>query len=104
MRTNIPNSFQLGGITYNVILKDIRSAGEKNNLVGQINYPYCTIEIYNDCVGCIATDEYKEQSFYHELVHGLLTCVGRRDLNDDEAFVDSFATFLHQYNKTVKYE
>lgn len=44
----------------------------------------------------------KEQTFYHELVHCILYMMGKPTDQHDEAFVDGFATFLHQFEKTKK--
>jgi hypothetical protein len=101
---NIPKSFQLGGITYTVDVTDNREAGIKNNQTGTIVYALNKVFIYNDHVGYVATDDYKELSFYHELVHGILTAMGKSDMNNDEEFVEGFASYLHQFTKTVKYD
>jgi len=101
---NIPISFQLGGITYSVELTDKRNVGDKNSLTGNIIYPLNKVNIYTDHVGYVSTDDYRELSFYHELVHGILTAMGKNDMNNDEKFVDGFASYLHQFIKTVKYE
>jgi hypothetical protein len=39
-------------------------------------------------------------TWFHELVHNLLTALGRDDLNADEGFVDGLAGLLQQAMKT----
>ena len=39
--------------------------------------------------------EYKEQTLIHEMVHGMLVCIGRNDLSEDEVFVQSFANAIY---------
>ena len=39
---------------------------------------------------------YKEQVFLHELTHCVLDHIGRSKLSNDEDFVDSLASGLHQ--------
>lgn len=41
-------------------------------------------------------------TFFHELVHSLLEAAGREDLSENEAFVDTFSTLLHQFMKTKR--
>lgn len=46
----------------------------------------------------------KSHTFFHELVHAILTTIGKEELNADEGFVDAFGGALDQYFKTVKYK
>jgi hypothetical protein len=43
------------------------------------------------------------QTFLHELVHAMLSAMGRDRLNKDEAFIDLFAGMLQQAFTTAKY-
>lgn len=100
----IPKSFELGGCTYTVEITDIKPEGTRDSTTGTIIYPINKIMIYSNHTGYICTDNYKESSFYHEMVHGILATMGKSDLNDDEDFVEGFANILHQVIKTSKYE
>jgi hypothetical protein len=100
----IPKSFELGGVTYNVEFSDNRPERVRNTVTGEIIYPLSKVVLYNNHVGYTSTLQYKELSFYHELIHGILTNMGKDELNDDEGFVEGFANLLHQYMKTSKYE
>lgn len=41
----------------------------------------------------------REQTFWHEVVHGILYEIGEQELNADEGFVDAFAKQLYMFNK-----
>jgi hypothetical protein len=47
-------------------------------------------------------EDQKEQVYFHELVHCILTNLSYDKLNLDEVFVDRFAKALHQILKTSK--
>lgn len=40
-------------------------------------------------------DEYKEQTLMHEIIHGVLVCIGRDDLSNSEEFVQALANGLY---------
>lgn len=44
----------------------------------------------------------QQQTFLHELVHAILNTMLKDDLNDDESFVNTFASFLNEAIKTMK--
>lgn len=39
--------------------------------------------------------EYKKQTLFHEMIHGILVCIGRNDLSDNEQFVQALANGLY---------
>ena len=45
-----------------------------------------------------------DNSFYHELVHGILYDMGRHRLNADEEFVTEFANRLQDALKSARFE
>lgn len=104
MKNNIPTSFQLGGITYTVVQTDARPEGIKDTCTGHVIYSKGLVEVFNNHTGYKCTDEYKELSFYHELLHAIFTAMGKYDLSDDEELVEGMANLLHQFIKTAKYE
>lgn len=57
---------------------------------GEIDYRKQLIRINQDMA-----PEYKEQTLIHEIVHGILTCIGRDDLTNDETFVQSLANGIY---------
>ena len=42
----------------------------------------------------VQSDSSKTNTFYHELMHIILSVMGRDDLNNDEQFVCTFSSFL----------
>ena len=50
------------------------------------------------------SQEDTEQVYLHELTHAILLSLGKDSLSDDEPFVDTFASLLHQSIKTAKYQ
>lgn len=87
---NIPNQLKIGGITYDVIYP-IKM--REDDLMAEISYLEGTIEINPRLKRDI-----KEQMFIHEMVHGILNCIGS-DLRDDERFVDGFGQIFYQVLK-----
>ena len=94
----IPNSFILGGSTISVDLVK----NELSSYVGQIQLTTGKLHLATSYKGSDCTIDYIEASFYHELVHGILDIMGKRDLSANEEFVEGFANLLHQYEKTKK--
>lgn len=41
----------------------------------------------------------KQQTLWHEVVHGVLIELGRRDLNSDEGFVDAISKQLYTFTE-----
>jgi hypothetical protein len=94
----IPNKVKIGGITYDVVQMP---AGEylkpDGNVWGEIFYHKAAIFLESN-----VADEYKEQCFVHELIHGILNAMGRTDLRSDEQFVEPFSQVLYQVLKDNK--
>jgi hypothetical protein len=92
----IPKSFTLVNRTWLVeeLEKDVAEAGDRH---GDCDKESALIRVeYNK------NPEFREHTFYHELVHALLEASSRPSLSKKEAFVDSLAAALHQYMKTKK--
>lgn len=52
-------------------------------------------ETFNNVEGDhVQSDSSKTNTFYHELMHIILSVMGRDDLNNDEQFVCTFSSFL----------
>lgn len=58
---------------------------------GMIDFKKCEIRINKDL-----TEELKTKTIYHEMVHGMLTHIGRDDLSNDEVFVQTLANAIYQ--------
>ena len=65
-----------------------------NELIGEISYMDEIIRISNK----ISQNE-QNQTFIHEMVHGLLDKIGYNEMAVDEKFVDRFSTGLYEIIK-----
>lgn len=90
MTVRIPKSIDIAGLTIKVI--------ERNDMIkneGRIGTAsYSTQEIFIDT--SISATEHVEQSFVHEVVHYILFVMGKKELQNDEEFVDMFSHFIYQ--------
>lgn len=93
----IPKSFALGGITWKVRKKKRVFLDNKQECNGLCDWEKRTIYLATLDV----TDEMMEETFKHELVHAILDTM-THPLSLDESFVNTFATFWHQFDKTKK--
>ena len=76
------------GIPYQIVEKE--TVDENGGCLGQILYRDCVIEIRKD----LPKELYK-QTLIHEIVHGMFVNIGRNDLSEDEAFVQSLAMAIN---------
>jgi hypothetical protein len=90
----IPTSFQLGGITWKVVLRK-RLPGK----YGECDLSKTTIYIRNNI-----EKELMEQTFCHELSHAIQFAMGISQEDHNEQTIDAFATFLHQFLTSAKYQ
>lgn len=95
----IPKKFQLHGITYKV--KTNNNIKDDLNLLGRIGYSEAVVELVSPGKGI--SKEIVEQTYCHELMHGIFTHAGKPKLSDDEEFVDICASLLHQALTTMRY-
>ncbi len=96
----IPKTFQCGGQKWFV---DRVNRIDGNNL-GECRGGECVVAIaskYN-CESFQA-DECKVNTFYHELVHAILTNIGQDELNNDHKFVCSFAALLTEAMRDARF-
>lgn len=78
------------GIPHEVIDVDYIE-NDNGRCVGQITYEDCIIKMKKG----INSDYYK-QTLIHEMIHGILSMIGRNDLASDEVFVQSLASAINQ--------
>lgn len=90
MKFNIPKKMVVGGIDYDVNIKD------KLNYNNDFGYwhPRGTIDIARGVEGDRLPESRMRATFWHELTHTILDRMSRFDLNDDESFVNTFSAFL----------
>lgn len=75
-----------------------------NNSVGEANACGGFIEIAHKFnKDDVQSHDSKVNSFYHEMVHVILTNMGETELNDNEKFVCSFAGFLTEAMAEAKF-
>lgn len=90
---NIVKNLRIGSVDYDVILTDENIVLNGRACKGMIDYEFHQIRINNK----IQDLQGQEQTFLHELIHGV---VRERNLdlanNDEETIVDEIATGLHQ--------
>lgn len=75
------------GIPYKVIERQ-ENFGDGN--CGEIDYRKQLITLNEQMA-----KQYKEQTLIHEMVHGILVCIGRNDLSEDETFVQTLANGIY---------
>lgn len=89
----IPNKVRIGSVDYEVTVEDKTIVLDAVQCKGKIDYEYHKINIDSS----IHDKQGQEQTFLHELIHGI---VRERNLNlentDEETIVDGLAIGLHQ--------
>lgn len=80
-------TYKIGGVAYTV--SEVKGLQSKYGLFGHVRYGDCTIEIDADL-----SDERKQQTLIHELLHGMLFEAGYTE--QDEDLVNRVSAVLHQ--------
>lgn len=96
----IPSSFNVGGQTMNVSIKD-RLESDK---LGECCVAEARIDIAKTFNGREQVNAAQVNTFYHELVHCILDTMGENDLSGNEKFVSCFSSFLCEAMNSIKYE
>jgi hypothetical protein len=86
----IPDRVWLGGIPVDIVRDE--TLAEREGILGKTEYVNQRIVIDPKR----APEESTQQSYIHELIHWILFLMHEHKLREKEAFVDIFATFLHQ--------
>jgi len=82
-------SFKLGAVTWNVNFNDDRTSSQ--DALGLCSYVEASIYV-----------AVQKQTMYHEVIHAMLDAIGYNELGEDEKFVNSMGTLLHQFIETKK--
>lgn len=89
----IPSKVRIGSVDYEIVIEDKTIVLDAVQCKGQIDYDYHKINIDSS----IQDKQGQEQTFLHELIHGI---VRERSLDlekvDEENIVDGLAVGLHQ--------
>lgn len=96
----IPESFQLHGQTIKVIWDETLQS--KNDARGEAHLRNNEIHLQSSTSSVPNPVTDVEQAYCHELVHWILNQMNHK-LNRDEAFVNLFASLLHQALITSEY-
>lgn len=87
----IPDQFQLGGITVTVVTNN--TLAEERKCIGEARYSKQEIMIDKTA----APAQLTQQSFLHEVTHWILYMMNEEELRNNEKFVDNFAHYWYQY-------
>jgi hypothetical protein len=96
----IPEQIQIGGITYDIKICDPESLELQSTTIGHIWYQKQLIAI-SECL----KDDLKAQTLCHELIHAITMAMGYTEGDEvklNEAFVDAFASYMHQIIAQLK--
>ena len=91
-------SFKLGAVTWNVYFNDDRTSSQ--DALGLCSYVEASIYIAEKAKGKKVDLEVQKQTMYHEVIHAMLDAIGYNELDEDEKFVNSMGTLLHQFIET----
>lgn len=96
-KPRLPTSFALMNREYRVRRATEAELKEaEDGLYGFCDYEEAEIVLFPH-----KNRDHAEHTYFHELAHALLMAIGRPDLAENEALVDSLAAALHQYEKTM---
>ena len=97
----IPISFKLFGSTIKVTFDNKKA--DHINCFGCFEYSKQEITLANkDGLDDISQDRIIE-TFYHERTHAILNAMNKKELSEDEGFVDVFSKLLRQADETEKH-
>ncbi len=94
---HIPRSFVLMGRKIRVLVVD-KENWQMPDAIGWYDSHGGEIQILK------TTPELIEHTFFHELMHAVLTAMGRDKLGQDEAFVDLASGLIHQALTSARYK
>lgn len=90
MKFDIPDKFLIGGVEHKVVFE--KTVGDNCDF-GQWD-SVGTIKIAEMVGSEKVSPSRQRQTFWHELIHSILSTMRKDELNDDESFVNTFASFL----------
>ena len=97
----IPKSFKLFATTIDIV-QDNTGLNQRGNY-GEASYSESKIRLSTTHgVNNLSKDKIMD-TFYHEKIHIILNSMSKRNLSEDENFVEVFAKLLRQSDKTAKY-
>ena len=100
--TPIPKRFWMFAEQYDIV--KVPDLVFKDNDNGQARFRENVIKLQDEVKGWPRSKEQQEQTFFHELVHLAVSMTNKPKLSEDEVFVDSMASLLHQAFATAEYK
>ena len=91
-KIKIADSVRIGAIDYSVVDADIVIIEDKCNYIGSIDYDNTQINLR-----CDINEQRREETFFHELMHGIFVEAGY--LDHEEKLVDNLSKVLYQVMK-----
>lgn len=70
--------------------------------LGLCDSPNGIILIREKFDGKTLPEDSQEQTLFHEATHAIFNELGRNDLGEDEALVQSFSLLMHQFFRTMR--
>lgn len=97
MEFKIPSKYTIGG--QDVTIEHVESDGED---YGNYTHSMGRLRICNKTGEIPQSETSKLNTFFHELTHSILRTMGEYELNDNEKFVNCFASFLTEAIRTME--
>jgi len=103
VRHPIPRKMRIGNKQYSIEI--VEAMLEKRHR-GRISYTAQTIRLgqRSNVTNKPYTHEQVKETFWHEVIHGILHDMGRDTLNRDERFVNEFAYRLNKAINSARFE
>jgi len=97
----IPDNFNISGMRYTV---DYQPQQKGNTKYGMMNNPKCELVLYQKMDDTIINRNQLVQTFWHEVVHGILDNMGESELSGNEKFVCTFSSLLNEVMQSAECE
>lgn len=98
MKFTIPSRFTLGSVEHTVEVNE--TVGDDLDF-GQYD-SVGKVKIAKRVSTADVSDSKMKQTFFHELTHAILITMRKDELNEDESFVNTFASFLYEAIDTME--
>lgn len=94
----IPDGFNVGGMRMNVLHVESKRG---NSGYGETIYPKNEVVLFEKMEEMPICKDQKVQTFWHEVVHAILSSLGENSLCSDEKFVCKFSSLLNEVMQTA---
>lgn len=102
----IPDKFNIAGMEYKVVRQSEQKGGTKYGMMNNIKNEVVLFEKMDDTP---ISFQQAVQTFWHEIVHGILDNMGETELSNNEKFVCTFSSMLNEimqsaYKQEIEFE